>query len=50
MTEQLRLTPTDVGPLAGRIIDAVGTVVVGKRQALELVLAGVLVLSRRKAA
>jgi len=42
VTEQLRLTPTDVGPLAGRVLDAVGTVVVGKRQALELVLAGVL--------
>jgi MoxR-like ATPase len=36
------LSPADVGRLAGRVLDAVGTVIVGKRQALELVLAGVL--------
>jgi len=32
----------DVAGLAGRVLDAVGTVIVGKREALELVLAGVL--------
>jgi MoxR-like ATPase len=40
VTEQL--TPADVGRLAGRVLDAVGTVIVGKREALGLVLAGVL--------
>ncbi len=40
MTSQL--TPGEVGGLAGRVLDAVGTVVVGKRNELELVLAGVL--------
>jgi MoxR-like ATPase len=38
----VRLAPAAVGQLAGRVLDAVGTVVVGKRDALELVLAGVL--------
>jgi MoxR-like ATPase len=41
-TEQDSLTPAGVGPLATRVLDAVGTVIVGKRDALELVLAGVL--------
>ena len=40
MTE--RLTPGDVGQLGGAVLDRVGTVVVGNRPALELVLAGVL--------
>jgi MoxR-like ATPase len=39
---QQRLAPADVGRIAGGVLDAVGTVVVGKRDALELVLAGVL--------
>ncbi|HEY7224518.1 MAG TPA: MoxR family ATPase [Micromonosporaceae bacterium] len=42
MTEHLSLAPADVGRLANGVLDAVGTVVVGKRDALELVLAGVL--------
>jgi MoxR-like ATPase len=36
------MTPREVGPLASSVLDAVGSVVVGKRDALELVLAGVL--------
>ena len=36
------LTPAEVGEIAGRVLDAVGEVVVGKRDALELVLAGIL--------
>src|SRR5215468_6711857 len=36
------MTPTEVGQLAGTVLDAVGTVVVGKRNALQLVLAGIL--------
>jgi len=36
------LTPAEVGQLAGTVLDAVGTVVVGKRDALQLVLAGIL--------
>jgi MoxR-like ATPase len=36
------LRPAEVGRLARTILDAVNTVVVGKRQALELVLAGIL--------
>jgi MoxR-like ATPase len=40
--EALRLSPTEVGQVAGSVLDAVGTVVVGKRDALQLVLAGIL--------
>jgi MoxR-like ATPase len=40
--EYRRMTPTEVGQLAGTVLDAVGTVVVGKRNALQLVLAGIL--------
>ena len=40
--EHRRLTPAEVGQLAGTVLDAVGTVVVGKRDALQLVLAGIL--------
>ncbi|MEU8263560.1 MoxR family ATPase [Micromonospora sp. NPDC048999] len=36
------LLPAEVGRLARTVLDAVGTVVVGKRDALELVLAGIL--------
>ncbi|MGH3747855.1 MAG: AAA family ATPase, partial [Micromonosporaceae bacterium] len=36
------LTPAHVGELSQRVLDAVGSVVVGKRDALGLVLAGVL--------
>ncbi|MER7458308.1 MoxR family ATPase [Micromonospora sp. NPDC126480] len=36
------LPATEVGHLARSVLDAVGTVVVGKREALELVLAGIL--------
>ncbi|MEV6343512.1 MoxR family ATPase [Actinoplanes sp. NPDC051851] len=36
------LPPYEVGRLAGAVLDAVGTVVVGKRDSLELVLAGIL--------
>jgi MoxR-like ATPase len=36
------LPVAEAGELAGRVLDAVGTVVVGKRDALELVLAGIL--------
>ena len=36
------MPPAEVGRLAGAVLDAVGTVVVGKREALELVLAGIL--------
>ncbi len=36
------MPPTEVGRLARAVLDAVGQVVVGKRDALELVLAGIL--------
>jgi MoxR-like ATPase len=36
------LPPYEVGRLAGAVLDSVGTVLVGKRDALELVLAGIL--------
>ena len=36
------LPPFEVGRLAGAVLDSVGSVVVGKRDALELVLAGIL--------
>ncbi|GAA3739426.1 AAA family ATPase [Micromonospora maritima] len=36
------MPPAEVGRLARTVLDAVGTVVVGKREALELVLAGIL--------
>ncbi|OKI58244.1 AAA family ATPase [Micromonospora sp. CB01531] len=36
------MAPAEVGRLAREVLDAVGTVVVGKREALELVLAGIL--------
>ncbi|MGC4894844.1 AAA family ATPase [Micromonospora sp. DT31] len=36
------MAPAEVGRLARTVLDAVGTVVVGKRDALELVLAGIL--------
>ena len=36
------IAPAEVGRLARAVLDAVGTVVVGKRDALELVLAGIL--------
>ncbi|WP_089156652.1 AAA family ATPase [Micromonospora sp. NBS 11-29] len=36
------MAPAEVGRLARAVLDAVGTVVVGKREALELVLAGIL--------
>ncbi|SBT52013.1 AAA family ATPase [Micromonospora auratinigra] len=36
------MAPAEVGRLARAVLDAVGTVVVGKRDALELVLAGIL--------
>ncbi|MGH3393843.1 MAG: AAA family ATPase [Streptosporangiaceae bacterium] len=36
------MTPEEVGPLAGRVLDEVERVVVGKRAALELVLLGLL--------
>ena len=36
------LSPAEVGDVAGAVLDAVGTVVVGKRDALQLVLAGIL--------
>jgi MoxR-like ATPase len=36
------MPPAEVGRLAREVLDAVGTVVVGKREALELVLAGIL--------
>src|SRR5688572_1940522 len=36
------LPPYEVGRLAGAVLDSVGTVVVGKRDSLELVLAGIL--------
>jgi MoxR-like ATPase len=36
------LPPYEVGRLAGAVLDSVGSVVVGKREALELVLAGIL--------
>jgi MoxR-like ATPase len=42
MTEPRSLPAYEVGHLARTVLDAVGTVVVGKRDALELVLAGVL--------
>jgi len=42
MTSDIQLKPADVGRLAASVLDTVGTVVVGKRDALELVLAGVL--------
>ncbi len=37
-----KMPPTEVGHLARTVLDAVGQVVVGKRDALELVLAGIL--------
>src|SRR5215472_9422589 len=37
-----RLTPAETGRIAQSVLDAVGTVVVGKRGALELVFAGIL--------
>jgi MoxR-like ATPase len=40
--ETHQLSVTDVGTLAGQVLDEVGTVVVGKRHALRLVLAGIL--------
>ena len=36
------MSPYEVGQLAGAVLDSVGTVVVGKRDALEMVLAGIL--------
>jgi MoxR-like ATPase len=36
------LTAAEMGDLSARVLDAVGTIVVGKREAMELVLAGVL--------
>ncbi|MGH3657325.1 MAG: AAA family ATPase, partial [Micromonosporaceae bacterium] len=36
------LAPQQVGQLANRVLDAVGTVVVGKRESLRMVLAGIL--------
>ena len=42
MTRQATLSVADVGRLAAQVLDAVGTVIVGKRDTLELVLAGVL--------
>src|SRR5437660_10421 len=36
------MPPAEVGRLAREVLDAVGTVVVGKRESLELVLAGIL--------
>jgi MoxR-like ATPase len=42
VTDRVKLAPAAVGPLAGRVLDSVGTVIVGKRDVLELVLAGVL--------
>jgi MoxR-like ATPase len=38
----MTMSARDVGRLGGEVLDAVGTVVVGKRDALELVLAGIL--------
>ena len=40
------LPPYEVGRLAGAVLDSVGTVVVGKRDSLELVLAGMLLAAR----
>ena len=37
-----RLSPAEVGQIAGTVLDSIGTVVVGKRSALQLVLAGIL--------
>jgi MoxR-like ATPase len=44
VSEQMerQISPAEVGQLANAVLDSVGTVVVGKRDALELVLAGVL--------
>ncbi|ASW53675.1 MoxR family ATPase [Plantactinospora sp. KBS50] len=42
MNEVDRVSAADVGRLARGVLDAVGSVVVGKRDALELVLAGIL--------
>ncbi|MGC4887033.1 MULTISPECIES: AAA family ATPase [unclassified Micromonospora] len=42
MNEDRSMPPAEVGRLARTVLDAVGTVVVGKREALELVLAGIL--------
>src|SRR5512138_818548 len=36
------LSPYEVGRLAGAVLDSVGSVVVGKRESLELILAGIL--------
>jgi MoxR-like ATPase len=37
-----RMSPAEVGQVAGAVLDAIGTVIVGKRDALRLVLAGIL--------
>ena len=42
MSQHGGLTPHQVGQLGQAVLDSVGTVVVGKRDALELVLAGIL--------
>ncbi len=42
MTDIQALPPYEVGRLAGAVLDSVGSVVVGKRESLELVLAGIL--------
>src|SRR4051812_50127493 len=40
--ETRQLSAPEVGALGGQVLDAVGTVIVGNRDALELVLAGIL--------
>ena len=42
MTEIQALSPYEASRLAGAVLDSVGSVVVGKRDSLELVLAGIL--------
>ncbi len=42
MTDIQALPPYEVGRLAGAVLDSVGSVVVGKRDSLELVLAGIM--------
>ncbi len=42
VTQARPLTVAEVGELAAQVLDAVGTVVVGKRESLRLVLAGIL--------
>jgi len=42
VTGQSRMSPADAGGLARAVLDAVGTVVVGKVEALQLVLSGIL--------